>query len=270
MPVFTDKISNHSSISTTGVLVTSVQSQYQKIEIIDTEEYGRVLRIDDMIMTSEKDEFIYHELMCHYPMSNTLGNNTLIIGGGDGGLARELLKYGKANITMCELDQSVVELCIVHLNIDDGALISSRVRKLYGDAHLNMRRMNKKFDVIFMDVTDVNMDVSNHLYSDHGLDKTKSFLADNGFLVLHLGSPIFHKSQVEHLVSKLKSKFRYGRLFGTYIPTYGSYWLFAMVGDKSPWRLRPLPDGLKFINDSDDFGEYNIKSWQSFVDISNW
>jgi spermidine synthase len=270
MPVFTDVLNKYSSISTTGILVRSNISQYQKIEIIDTDEYGRVLRIDDMIMTSTKDEFIYHELMSHYPMAHHFGNNVLIIGGGDGGLARELLKYPKAKVTMCELDQSVVEMCIVHLNIDDGALMSDRVHKLYGDAHLNMRRMNKKFDMIFMDVTDVDVDVSSYLYSDEGLRKTKSHLSDDGLLTLHLGSPIFHKNQVETLVNRLKSKFKYGRLFGTYIPTYGSYWLFAMVGDSLACRSRPLPPDLKFISDFQDFSEYNPKSWRNFVDTSNW
>ena len=132
-------------------------SEYQHTQIVDSYEYGRMLLLDGIVQTTEKDEFIYHEMMVHVPMlSHPNPEEILIIGGGDGGILREVLKYDSvSSVTMVEIDSKVIDLCQEYLPmISAGAFEDKRTSLVIMDGAAYVQDTKKKFDVIIIDSPD--------------------------------------------------------------------------------------------------------------------
>lgn len=214
------------------------QTPFQKLELLETPEFGKVLRLDGRFMTSEKEEFFYHEAMVHpAAMAHPAPRKALILGGGDGGAAEELLKHPSIErVVLAELDEAVVQFSREHLQaVHRGALDDPRVQVSIGDGMALVDSTDERFDLAFMDLTDPDTPAS-ALYASESLARMKRVLTLDGALVLHLGSPVFHGAQVAELARSLREQFEVVRCYGLYIPLYGAYWGLAVASD----RLDPV------------------------------
>ena len=144
---FSMKVKNH---------LYSAKSDFQKIDIIDTYEFGRVLVIDNWTMVTEKDEFIYHEMITHVALAtNPNIKNVLVIGAGDGGTVRELTRYNNiVNIDMVEIDKLVVEASIEYLPFTSCKLNDPRVNLYFEDGIKFVKDKKNLYDLIIVDSTD--------------------------------------------------------------------------------------------------------------------
>ena len=134
----------------------SVKSEFQQIDIFETPEFGRVLALDGSIMLTERDEFIYDEMITHVPMSvHPNVRDILVIGAGDGGVVRELTRYPQVRqIDLVEMDPEVVEACRIYLPENASRLNDSRVRIYYDNALRFIRRCTGQYDLIIVDSKD--------------------------------------------------------------------------------------------------------------------
>lgn len=219
----------------------TLQTPYQKLELLQTPQFGKVLRLDDRFMTSEGEEFFYHEALVHpAAMAHPAPRKALILGGGDGGAAEELLKHPSIErVVLAELDEAVVQFSRQHLQaVHRGALDDARVEVCIGDGLALMEATDERFDLALMDLTDPDTPAS-ALYAPDSLARMKRVLAPGGALVLHLGSPVFHGPQVAELVRSLRQQFAVVRCYGLYIPLYGAYWGLAVASDElDPLELK--------------------------------
>lgn len=223
-----------------GFRAHNVQRQntpFQTLEMLDTPSFGRVMRLDDHFMTSEGEEFFYHECMAHpAAMAHPDPQQVLVIGGGDGGLAEELLKHNTVQrLVLAELDEAVIEVSKAQLQrVHNGVWDDPRLQLQIGDGMAYVDSTTDRFDLILLDLTDPHTPAGS-LYSPEALERMRRVLNPGGALVLHLGSPVFHAEQVRALSQTLKATFAQVACYGTYVPLYGAYWGMAVCSD----RLQP-------------------------------
>ena len=223
-----------------GFRAHNVQRQhtpFQTLEMLDTPSFGRVMRLDDHFMTSEGEEFFYHECMAHpAAMAHPDPQQVLVIGGGDGGLAEELLKHNTVQrLVLAELDEAVIEVSKAQLQrVHNGVWDDPRLQLQIGDGMAYVDSTTDRFDLILLDLTDPHTPAGS-LYSPEALERMRRVLNPGGALVLHLGSPVFHAEQVRSLSQTLKATFAQVACYGTYVPLYGAYWGMAVCSD----RLQP-------------------------------
>ena len=219
-----------------GFLAHNVQRQhtpFQTLEMLDTPSFGRVMRLDDHFMTSEGEEFFYHECMAHpAAMAHPDPQQVLVIGGGDGGLAEELLKHNTVQrLVLAELDEAVIEVSKAQLQrVHNGVWDDPRLQLQIGDGMAYVDSTTDRFDLILLDLTDPHTPAGS-LYSPEALQRMRRVLNPGGALVLHLGSPVFHAEQVRALSQTLKATFAQVACYGTYVPLYGAYWGMAVCSD---------------------------------------
>ncbi len=209
------------------------QTAFQTLEMMETASFGRVMRLDNHFMTSERDEFFYHECMAHpAAIAHPAPKQALIIGGGDGGMAEELLKHSTMErVVLAELDEAVIEaskaeLEKVHRNVWSDPRLQIRI----GDGMAFIDQTEERFDLLVMDLTDPDTPAS-PLYQTPALQRMQRVLTPNGALVLHLGSPIFHPEQVRQLSRTLRGLFQHVCCYGVYVPLYGAYWGMAVCSN---------------------------------------
>lgn len=260
MTAITEHLTGHAHFGFDGYLLYAIKSDHQVIEVWETSTFGKVLMIDGVFQTSEAEEFIYHECMVHPAASLTNVKTALVVGGGDGGIARELLKRTDI-VTIAELDSEVVRVSRDYMGIDRGALSSEKVRIIIGDGLETAKALCPQ-DLIVLDLTDPGT-TADSLYGQEALQTFKECLAPEGVMVLHLGSPVFHKEQVRDLHARLASTFEKVQLMGAYIPLYGSYWLMAIVGaDNSLNMYDPsFPFDARYLDRPAYTNLINIPKW---------
>ena len=206
---------------------------FQSMELLDSPQFGRMMRLDGRFMTSERDEFFYHEALIHPATTAHLApRKALIIGGGDGGAAEELLKHRCVErVVLAELDGEVIEAAKAHLPaVHRGVWDDPRLEVHLGDGMAYMDRTAERFDLLFMDLTDPDTPAG-PLYTAPAFARMRRAMAPGGALVLHLGSPVFHAEQVRTLVATLRQSFAVVRCYGLYVPLYGAYWGMAVASD---------------------------------------
>ncbi len=209
------------------------QSAYQRIEIYETPQFGRLFRLDGRMMTSEGEEFFYHECMTHPAMLAHAGPQTvLVIGGGDGGSSEELLKHPSVRrIVMAELDASVIDVAKRYLGrIHRGAFEDPRLSVHIGDGFEFARATTERFDLIVLDLTDPDTPAF-ELYSEAFFRACQALLNPGGMLTLHLGSPVFQAATVRKNAGHLRKVFQQVHPMALYIPLYGSLWCLAIASD---------------------------------------
>lgn len=214
-------------------LLTRRTAGNQLLEILDTAQFGRVMRLDGRFMTSEREEFFYHEALIHpAAISHAEPRRALIIGGGDGGAAEELLKHPSIErVVLAELDGDVIDaarhlLAAVHRDVFADPRLEVRI----GDGFAFLEETSERFDLVFFDLTDPDTPAAS-LYTAASFSKAQRALAPGGALVLHIGSPIFHPERVRHIVAELRQVFAQVHGYGLYIPLYGAYWGLAVASD---------------------------------------
>jgi spermidine synthase len=233
------------------------RSEYQTIDIVDTEPYGVTLLLDGAYMTSVADEFHYHELIAHPALTSAPSiRRVLVIGGGDGGTVREVLRYREVeHVTMCEIDGQVIEACKQHLTAFGVPWNDPRLRLQVGDGVAYLRDYRgEKFDVILVDGADP-VGPAEGLFTSPFYDACKAQLAPQGVLVSQTEAPLLMREDFLRIQKTLRSAFaRVHPYFGP-VPIYpsGSWsWTFASDAvDPFPPRedrLAQVENGCRYYN----------------------
>ena len=210
------------------------QTRFQKMAIYDTPHYGKLFRLDGFNMTSEKEEFVYHENLIHPALTaHAAPRKVLIIGGGDGGSSEEALKHPSIEqVTMVEIDGDVIAVAKEHFKaVHKGVFDNPRLLVRVEDGMKFVRDTHEKFDLIALDLNDP-MGPAEALYSTEFFQQLRAALAPGGALTLHIGSPVARPERVGELAQRLNGVFRIVRPYTMYIPLYGSQWAMAVCSDK--------------------------------------
>lgn len=228
------------------------QSQYQEIEIFENGFFGRVLTLDGLVMMTERDEFIYHEMLVHPAMvSHPAPERILIVGGGDGGTAREVLKYPVKEVHLVEIDGMVIEASRRYLPTISSALDDERLRIHVEDATIWIEDHRDKFDVVIVDSTDP-IGPAEGLIGEAFFENVFRALRKDGIMVIQSESPHYHLDTIRTIAKRLFRIFPVLHMYTAPIPTYpGGYWAFSMVTKGLRIEERQeIPGGLKYFNRS--------------------
>ncbi len=223
-----------------GRRLEKFRSPCQEIEVYETPAFGRLFRLDGSFMSSERDEFFYHENLVHLPaLAHPAPKTALVLGGGDGGSAKELLKHpSMERIVLAELDECVVDIARRHLPaVHRGALDHPRVEIRIGDGLDYVRESREYFDLILFDLTDPGGH-SAPLHTAGFYAACRARLAPGGALALHIGSPLAQPERFRDSVRDLRAVFAVVRPYTLFIPLYGTLWGMACASDGlDPARL---------------------------------
>ena len=214
----------------------SEKSRYQQIDILDSVELGRILVLDGFVMLTEKDEYIYHEMITHVPMAtNPDIKRVLVIGAGDGGTIRELTRFKSIeHIDMVEIDQRVVEVCKEYLPQTACRLDDPRVHIYYEDGLKFVRGKDNEYDLIIVDSTDP-FGPGEGLFTKEFYGNCYKALNENGILVNQHESTFYdeYAEIMKRAHSRIKSFFPISLVYQAHIPTYPSgHWLFGFASKR--------------------------------------
>ena len=207
------------------------RSPHQVVEVHDTVHFGKLFRLDGHFMTSEMDEFFYHENLVHMAaLTHPSPERALIIGGGDGGSAEELLKHPSIrSIVLCEIDLAVVDIARKYLqSVHKGALDDGRLELRIGDGFAHVRESEDQYDLIVLDLTDPG-GPSESLYTPDFYRACALRLKPVGAMTLHIASPIAHGERIRKCLANLRSAFPLVTPYLTSVPLYGGMWMMACV-----------------------------------------
>ena len=211
-------------------ILFSDKSPFQKVEIFESDsDLGRVLTLDDLMMTTEGDEFFYHEMITHIPMmTHKCPETVLVIGGGDGGTIREVLKHDTVKkVVLCEIDGMVIDACKKYLPTIACELDNPKCEILVEDAIEYMKDKKDMFDIVLIDSTDP-MGPGEGLFTDEFYTNVKNSLKKGGIMVAQSESPFAQKDSVQKMYKQLKKVFPICATYTSNIPTYpGGYWAWA-------------------------------------------
>ncbi len=209
--------------------IYSAASEFQRIEVIETHDYGRALILDGTIQATERDTFIYHEVLAHPPLLMQAEPATvLVIGGGDGGVLVELLKHRDVKrVVVVEIDGMVVDVSRKYLQgICNGAWDDPRIELHLEDGRKYVETSRERFDVIILDLTDP-IGPSRLLYTREAYRHLSERLAEGGVVATHAGGWFCHPRVASSVVATLRSAFRYVAVFPVHVPSYGMELAFA-------------------------------------------
>ena len=242
--------------------VLSEKTAFQKMEVYETASHGRVLLLDGLVQTTEKDEFFYHEMLVHPAMmSHPRPRDILIIGGGDGGALREVLRYRIRSAVLVEIDARVIEVCRKHFSGLAMSFGDKRVEIVVDDGNRFIRQTDRRFDVILVDSSDP-VGPSAVLHQEAFYAALKKCLRLGGIIAAQAGAPLFH---LEHLRKKrifLKELFSFALYYLGPVPTYpGGLWCYAFLSDRVDPRKRlrkKVPKKLKYYNSDVHHGAFAL------------
>jgi len=218
------------------------QSDFQKVDVFETYEYGNLMTLDGLVMVTEKDEFIYHDMIVHPALAvNPEIKKVLVIGGGDGGTVRELIKYPAIqHVDMVEIDKMVVDVSRKYFPTISCELDNPKVTIHYKDGVAFVKDKKNTYDLILIDSTDP-IGPGEGLFTTEFYNNCFNALTPNGILVNQNETPIYENFFEVGISSnkKLKKMFPIVEVYQASIPTYpGGYWLFNFASKK----YNPLDD----------------------------
>jgi spermidine synthase len=205
----------------------------QLIESLNTVPFGRCLYMDHKIEFSLRDEFIYHEILVHPVMlTHPSPKDVLIIGGGDGGALREVLKHPSVErVDLVELDPDVVDLFRYRIkDVSQGSFESDKLRIIFMDGRKYVQETKEKYDIVIVDVNDPRGQAK-RLYTKEFYAEVSRILRDDGIMVTHSEGAYFYTDAVLRIFSAVKVNFRIARLARTYVPSFRDEWTFS-IGSK--------------------------------------
>ena len=209
------------------------KTEHQRIVVFESAQFGRVMTLDGVVQVTERDNFIYHEMLTHVPLfAHGAAKRVLVIGGGDGGMAREALRHPVDQVTMVEIDAGVVEFCKEYLPaISNGAFEDPRLDLQIGDGADFMRETDGGYDVIIVDSTDP-VGPGEVLFTDHFYGHAKRALAPGGILVTQNGVPFMQGDELTGTLRAFGSLFRDAYAYVAPVPTYqGGFMAFGWGTD---------------------------------------
>ncbi len=223
-------------------ILYSGKTPFQKVQILNTEQFGKVLVLDGVIQTTEKDEFIYHEMMTQVPLfSHPNPRRVLVIGGGDGGIVREILKHPIEEVYLVEIDEQVMTLSKKYLRaICKGAFKDSRTRVRVEDGAQFITEQTDPFDIVMIDSTDP-IGPAKVLFSKKFYQGIKRILNPAGILVRQTGSTVFQPNEWMGNYHQLKGFFSQVHPFVIAVPTYiGGFFSLVFASDQIDPRALDL------------------------------
>lgn len=214
----------------------SAQSPFQRIDVFQSKEFGRFFTLDGLMMVTEKDEFIYHDMITHVAMAtNPNIKKVLVIGAGDGGTVRELTRYSTIeHIDMVEIDKMVVDVCIKYLPQTACKLNDERVSLIFEDGLKFVRTKTNEYDLIIVDSTDP-FGPGEGLFTKEFYGNCFNALKEDGILVNQHETPYYdsYAKSMQRAHKRIKEFFPVCRVYQAHIPTYPSgHWLFGFASKK--------------------------------------
>lgn len=227
------------------------KSKYQEIEVVENEYFGKVLFLDGLLQTTEKDEYFYHEMLAHPALiTHPFPQNILVIGGGDGGLLKEILPYSIKYACLVEIDREVVEVSQKYFPWLKSCLRDQRTELIFSDGREFIEKTTKKFDIVFIDSSDP-VGPSANLHESDFYEKLKKCLSPGGIVVAQVGSPFYKAESIYEKNDFLMKLFKMVCFYVSPVPTYpGGYWCFVFLSDEiKPFDIkRNPPEELKYFN----------------------
>ncbi len=199
------------------------KSNFQKIEIFDTLTYGRVLALDGVIQVTENDEYAYSEMLVH-PAMQALAKKAkkiLIIGGGDGAVAEEVLKYNYVRkIDLVDIDKEVVDLSKKYFKkINNNSLVNKKLNLFYEDAFKFIDKNQNSYDLIIADRPDP-IGAGKSLYKSNFYKKIKNIMSESSIAIFQSGVPFLQKKELKEVIRDIKKYFKYYGFYFTVVPSY--------------------------------------------------
>ncbi len=262
---------------TVGVnkILFSEQSAYQLVEVFETDTWGNLMTIDGMVMLSEKDEFVYHEMLVQTAMfAHPNPENVLIIGGGDGGSAREALKHSSVKqVDMVEIDETVIHAAKKYLP-DVGAWTDSRLNVLVEDGIAFLKDKFNAYDVIIIDGSDP-VGPAEGLFEKSFIELCHNALKEDGILTAQTESPWvkeYHPS-IKQIFDALNDVYAHSAMYLAYIPLYpAGMWSFAFASKNISPTSEAILSRLNSDNDRiiEKLKYYNKEIHQSSFALPNF
>lgn len=250
----------------------SGQSEFQRIDIFDSKEFGRFLALDGYMMLTEKDEFIYHEMIVHVPMAvHPNVKKVLVIGAGDGGVVRELCRYETIEtIDMVEIDELVVEVSKKYLPTTACCFDDPRLNIYYQDGLKFVRSKENEYDLIIVDSTDP-FGPGEGLFTKEFYGNCYKALNEAGIMVNQHESPFYQEDAIamQRAHKRIVESFPISRVYQAHIPTYPSgHWLFGFASkkyhpvkdlQKTKWNARGMK--TKYYNTGIHVGAFALPNY---------
>lgn len=237
----------------TRKLIIEKNSKYQKIQVFDTDIFGKMLVLDGAVQTTEKDQHYYHEMLVGIPVLLKRDiEKALIIGGGDGGALRAMIELGVSESWMCELDETVVQICNRYLSeISNGSFSDKNTKLVFEDGYKFLNKKKDFFDAIFVDSSDP-IGAAKKLYSPEFYKRIKSSLKDEGVVACQSGSPWLQPDIGKAVFNGLGKYFKYVSPYLGMVPSYpGVAWLYTFGSDFIDPKKYSVKEIKKIMNSSD-------------------
>ncbi|MGE5631000.1 MAG: polyamine aminopropyltransferase [Caulobacteraceae bacterium] len=210
------------------------KTKYQDLAVVDTYEFGRMLLLDGIVQLTIRDEFVYHEMITHVPLfTHKNPKKVLVIGGGDGGAIREILKHESVEkAVLCEIDDRVVEISKRYFPEVSCGLDDPRAEVFIGDGIKYVLERKNEFDVIIVDSTDP-FGAAEGLFNVNFYNSLYDCLTDDGIFVAQTETPFYLPNVVKRVFKDIKKAFPITKMYLASIPTYpGVLWSFTMGSKK--------------------------------------
>ncbi|MCL4407409.1 MAG: polyamine aminopropyltransferase [Thermotogae bacterium] len=236
----------------------SKQSAIQKIDIFSTPDLGKVLAMDGMVQLNERWEFTYHEMIVHVPLfSHPNPENVLVIGGGDGGAVREILKHKSVKrVDLVEIDPEIIKICKENFPTVASKITNSAVSIYNEDGKNFVARKHDQYDVIIVDSTDPYKGAGNSLFTGEFYASCRDALKEDGIISVQAENPVYDSKEMERCFGEIKKAFSIVKPYVAFVPMYPSgFWVFAYAskntdpsfkGDES--RIKMLDGTLIYYN----------------------
>ncbi len=204
-----------------------IKSEFQEIEVVESESFGKILLIDGVIMLTEADEFCYHEMIAHVPLCvHTKAQKVLVIGGGDGGTVREIIKHGSVNeVDVCEIDEKVIEISKRHFPYLANSFNDPKVKIFCEDGNKFIKAHKDEYDIIIVDSSDP-IGPAEVLFRREFYEAMSQALKDDGIVITQAESFFYHQKIIKSLFSFIKDIYPISEYYYTLVPTYPS----GMIG----------------------------------------
>jgi spermidine synthase len=237
---------HHSQVFTVDAVLHRGRTGFQDVLVFENRLFGRVLALDGVVQLTERDNHIYHEMIAHVPlMAHGKAERVLIIGGGDGGTLKEVLKHPVKQVVLVEIDPDVMELSKRYFpEVSGGAFEDQRASVIVGDGLKYVAKSDERFDVIIIDSTDP-VGPGEQLFTTPFYRDCRRLLRPNGQLSLQSGAPFFMPAQLEGVCRRLASSFDAVRTFLAPVPTYAAGMLALVAAGQSFNALAPSIEVLR-------------------------
>jgi len=237
--------------------LVSKKSRYQEIKILDTYQFGRALVLDGIVQTTEEDEFIYHEMLSHLPMvSHPNPEEVLIIGGGDGGILREVLKHPVKEVFLVEIDKEVIEFSKTYLpGVSGNSFDDARTKIVIDDGANFVKERKRKFDVIIIDSSDPIGPAKVLFSSSFYQDAYDALSNGDAIFAQQTGSSFLQADESPNVYERLKKIFPFVTIFLTAVPTYVGGFFSLVLASKG---ISPIKIQLSKIEER--YRKFNLKT----------